>query len=86
MVDHGRRPGRVEEPGGAIGLPAHPVRRAAIRLVALEHLTHAIGFPLVRRVDDDAVSDMSFHGSLPGSSGCVLDHKPALTHRPVATP
>src|SRR4051794_41090731 len=70
-MDHGRRPGRVEERGVPVGLPAHPVRRAAVRLVTLQDLTHPFGLPLVGGVDDDAVSDMSFHGSLRRGVVCI---------------
>jgi hypothetical protein len=66
-MDHGRRPGRVEEPGVTIGLPADPVRRAALRLMALQDLADALRFPLVGGVDDDAISDMRFHGDLPAA-------------------
>ena len=63
-MDHGRRSGRVEEPGVPIGLPPDPVRRAAFRLVALQDLTHPLGFALVSGVDDDPIADMGFHDGL----------------------
>ncbi len=63
-MDHGRRPGRVEEPGVPIGLPPDPVRRAPLRLPALDDLTYAVGLSLVGRVDDDPIADMRFHGGL----------------------
>jgi hypothetical protein len=63
-MDHGRRSGRVEEPGVPIGLPADPVRRTAVRLVALQDLTHPLRFALVGGVDDDPIADMCLHGGL----------------------
>jgi hypothetical protein len=35
--------------------------------VALHDLADAVGFPLVGGVDDDAISDVRFHGDLPAA-------------------
>jgi hypothetical protein len=40
--------------------------------VALEYFSGAIDLPLMSGVDDDPISDVSFHGRLQG--GCVLGH------------
>ena len=65
-----------------VGVPADPVGRPSARFRTLDDLAHALGLPLVGGAHDDAVSDMSFHGGLPGSSGCVLAHSlPRWTDR-----
>ena len=67
VMDDGRGPGRVEQRGVPVGLPPHAIGRASPGFVALHDLADALRFPLVGGVDDDAISDMRFHGDLPAA-------------------
>ena len=40
--------------------------------MALDHLSSALGFPLVGGVDDDPIADMRFHGGLPDGCSAVV--------------